>query len=300
MGDGVLYTPQMTTEGNANQSGGGGGGMLAKRYHQSGINTLLNAIYNRLSSYYSTAKSLVYDTLILRMTEKWYRAVLLQVKDGSIILDVGVGTGGALLRCADIIISKNLYIIGIDIDTAYVESGKAAILASNISNRVSIDQVDVYDGKEKLLNLVTKLVNNGGGDDGDVMTRMNNKNASATTKGQFVDAVYFSGSFSLLPDPVKALRLVSTFVITDEGQNNNNITEPKVYITQTYQRHTPFFLPYVKPLLKYATTIDFGQLVKEEDVLQTFKESGLEVIEHGVIPDSIDNRFQAAYLSILR
>jgi ubiquinone/menaquinone biosynthesis C-methylase UbiE len=284
----------MTIEGN--DSSGGGDGMLAKRYyHQSGMETLVTAVYNRLSSYYSKAKSLVYDTLILRMTEKWYRAVLLQVKDGSIILDVGVGTGGALLRCADIIISKNLYIVGIDIDTAYVESGKVAILASNISNRVSIDQVDVYDGKEKLLDLVTKLVNNGGGDDG--VTRMN-KNASASN-GQFVDAVYFSGSFSLLPDPVKALRLVSTFVITDKGQNNNN-TEPKVYITQTYQRHTPFFLPYIKPLLKYATTIDFGQLVKEEDVLQTFKESGLEVVEHGVIPNSIDNRFQAAYLSILR
>jgi hypothetical protein len=56
----------------------------------------------------------------------------------------------------------------------------------------------------------------------------------------------------------------------------------------------------VKPLLKYATTIDFGQLVKEEDVLQTFKESGLEVVEHDLIPESVNNRFQAAYLSILR
>lgn len=273
----------MTIEGNDSS---GGGGMLAKRYHQSGIDTLITALYNRLSSYYSTAKSLVYDTLILRMTEKWYRAVLLQVKDGSIILDVGVGTGGALLRCADLITSKQLIIVGIDIDAAYVEAGKVAIIAANLSDRVSIDKVDVYDGKEKLSDLVTKL--SGG--------RTRTANDKAAAKGQFVDAVYFSGSFSLLPDPVKALRLVSTFVIT-EGKNN---ADPKVYITQTYQRHTPFFLPYVKPLLKYATTIDFGQLVKEEDVLQTFKESGLEIVEHGVIPDSIDNRFQAAYLSILR
>lgn len=267
----------------------GGGGMLAKRYHQSGIDTLITALVNRLSSYYSTAKSLVYDTLILRMTEKWYRAVLLHVNDGSIILDVGVGTGGALLQCADLIIAKNLYIVGIDIDSAYVEAGKAAIIAANVSDRVSIDKVDVYDGREQLLDLVTNLSR------GRTRTTTNDKAATAA-KGQFVDAVYFSGSFSLLPDPVKALRLVSTFVIT-EGTNN---ADPKVYITQTYQRHTPFFLPYVKPLLKYATTIDFGQLVKEEDVLQTFKESGLEIVEHGVIPDSIDNRFQAAYLSILR
>jgi hypothetical protein len=59
-------------------------------------------------------------------------------------------------------------------------------------------------------------------------------------------------------------------------------------------------LPYAKPLLKYATTIDFGKLVKEEEVLQIFKESGLEVVEHDVIPESVDNSYQAAYLSVLR
>ncbi|KAL3821965.1 hypothetical protein ACHAXA_004453 [Cyclostephanos tholiformis] len=251
-------------------AGKSSGGLLITRHHSFDI---IAAIVRRLSSYYSRAKSVVYDTVILRLTEKWYRAVLQKLDDGSILLDVGVGTGGALLRCVDLIESKNLKVIGIDIDAAYVEAGNASIRGAHLSDRITIDKVDVYEGKQKILDLAMNL------------------GATVNSNGQFVDAVYFSGSFSLLPDPVKALQLVSSFV---KGNG------ARVYITQTYQRKTPFFLPYVKPLLKYATTIDFGKLVKEEDVLQTFKESGLEILEHDVIPESVDNRFQAAYLSILR
>jgi len=260
-----------SADANASPSGGG---VLAKRYPNFNI---IAAIMQHVSLYYSKAKSFVYDTIILSMTEKWYRTVLEKLDDGSIVLDVGVGTGGALLRCTDLIESKDLKIVGIDIDAAYVETGKASVIEAGLSDRISIDKVDVYEGSERVKDLVKKL----GG--------------SVDSNGKFVDAVYFSGSFSLLPDPVKALQLVSKFV--KEGKENEN---GAIYITQTYQRKTPFFLPYVKPLLKYATTIDFGQLVKEEEVLETFNKSGLTVVSHEVIPGSVDNSFQAAYLSILR
>ncbi|EED93691.1 predicted protein [Thalassiosira pseudonana CCMP1335] len=228
--------------------------------------------------YYCKAKSFIYDAVILRMTEKWYRTVLQRLPDGAVVLDVGVGTGGALLRCADLVKSKDLKIIGIDIDAAYVEAGKQSLEVAGLSDRISIDKVDVYDGSENIVELAKAL------------------GVSADTNGKIFDAVYFSGSFSLLPDPVKALKLVSEW--TKEPTKDSK--EGTIYITQTYQRKTPFFLPYVKPLLKYATTIDFGQLVREEDVLETFKRSGLDVVEHEVIPGSVDSRFQAAYLSVLR
>ena len=160
------------------------GGLLAKRYHSFDI---ITAIVRRLSSYYSRAKSLVYDTVIVSLTEKWYRAVLQKLDDGSILLDVGVGTGGGLLRCADLIESKNLKVVGIDIDAAYVDAGKTSIRGAHLSDKISIDKVDVYDGKQKILDLAMKL------------------GATLNSDGQFVDAVYFSGSFSLLPDPVKAI-----------------------------------------------------------------------------------------------
>lgn len=209
------------------------------------------------------------------MTETWYRTVLDKLENGSIVLDVGVGTGGALLRCADLIQAKDLKIVGIDIDKAYVEAGKMSVIKSGMGDRISIDSVDVYAGKDKVLELAKKL------------------GADETSDGQFVNAVYFSGSFSLLPDPVKALRLVSKYI-------KDNDEKGQIYITQTYQRKTPFFLPYIKPLMKYATTIDFGNLVREEEILQIFEDSGLKLLEHGVIPGSVDNVMQAAYLSVLQ
>ena len=268
----------------------------------------------QFSLYYSKAKSFIYDAVILRMTEKWYRAVLNKLNDGSILLDVGIGTGGgsrrsvcfntmlflttltnlflsnlfistligALLRCIDLIELKNLKVIGIDIDSAYVEAGKRSVQNAGLSERVSIDKVNVYEGRATLVELAKKM------------------GASVDSDGKFVDAVYFSGSFSLLPDPVKALQLVSALVKPKGNDDTENGEKGSIFITQTYQRRTPFFLPYVKPLMKYATTIDFGNLIREEDVLQTFKESGLEVVEHNVIPGSVDNSLQAAYLTMLR
>lgn len=177
--------------------------------------------------------------------------------------------------------SKNIKVVGIDIDSAYVEAGKLSIESAGLSHLISIDKVDVYEGRDALLKLAKE------------------KGAAPDSDGSFFDAVYFSGSFSLLPDPVKALQLVSELVKNKEVDGCDVPSKGSIFITQTYQRRTPFFLPYVKPLLKYATTIDFGNLVREEEVLQTFKDSGLKVIEHKVIPGSVDNSLQAAYLTIL-
>mmetsp|Transcript_36874 Transcript_36874/g.62741 ORF Transcript_36874/g.62741 Transcript_36874/m.62741 type:complete len:282 (-) Transcript_36874:1702-2547(-) len=273
--------PKCTSHGADGASTAGSsdsGGVLAKKYN--GVNIMAIAM-QQISLYYSKAKAFVYDTAILRMTEKWYRSVLERVDTGSILLDVGIGTGGALLRCADLIESRDLKVVGIDIDAAYVEAGKFRVRQAGLSNRISIDKVNVYEGNDEIINLCEKM------------------GATADSNGGFVDAVYFSGSLSLLPDPIKALKLASSFVKRNVDKYAPSEKEA-IYITQTYQRKTPFFLPYVKPLMKYATTIDFGQLVREEDILQTFKDSSLDVVKHEVIPGSVNNSFQAAYLSVLR
>jgi ubiquinone/menaquinone biosynthesis C-methylase UbiE len=59
-----------------------------------------SAILQQFSIYYCKAKSFIYDAIILRMTEKWYRAVLERVEDGSMVLDVGVGTGGTSYKAS--------------------------------------------------------------------------------------------------------------------------------------------------------------------------------------------------------
>ena len=36
----------------------------------------------------------IYNRMIVHMTREWYRAVLNEVEDGSVILDIGIGTAG--------------------------------------------------------------------------------------------------------------------------------------------------------------------------------------------------------------
>ena len=80
----------------ASNGASGDGGVLAKKRYSSYLtfDIIMSAILPQFSLYYSKAKSFVYDTVILRMTEKWYRTVLERLDDGSILLDVGIGTGG--------------------------------------------------------------------------------------------------------------------------------------------------------------------------------------------------------------
>jgi len=90
----------------------------------------------------------------------------------------------------------------------------------------------------------------------------------------------------------------------EDKRSGINGDSARIYITQTYQRHSPPFLSIIKPLIKYVTTVDFGQLVREEDVLDIFKQDGvadiLEIDEHRVLDGSVDNYWQAAYLSVLK
>ena len=57
--------------------------------------------------------------------------------------------------------------------------------------------------------------------------------------------------------------------------------------------------PYLKPLLRYITTINFGQLIHEDWVAEFFHQQApgqcqLDCVEHEVIKDSVDMFIQAA------
>ena len=214
------------------------------------------------SSNMNSIVSGIYDSLIVDMTEKWYRAVLSKLEDGSTVLDVGIGTAGALLRCSDLVESKNLKIIGIDYNAFYIQSAKESIKEVNLSDRITVYELDLY----------------------------NEEKVRALLKESSVDAVYFSGSFSLLPNPDGALTSILSLLKKDG----------KVYITQTYQKRSPPFLGLVKPLIKYLTTIDFGRLIKVDEIAEFFDANKDFCLEsHDVIEGSVDTYFQAAYLSIL-
>lgn len=164
-------------------------------------------------------RSLLYDTLILRLTTRWYAEVLSRVPEGATLLDVGIGTAGALLANAEAVKRKDLRIIGIDIDADYIERARRRLNASSLVELAAVRLESVYDHR-----------------------------------GGPYDAVYFSASFMLLPEPERALRHCCA-LLKPGG---------RMYFTQTIQQRPSRFMERFKPLLKRLTSIDFGQVTYAE------------------------------------
>ncbi|ABI55736.1 Methyltransferase type 11 [Alkalilimnicola ehrlichii MLHE-1] len=179
-------------------------------------------------------RSLIYDTLILRLTSRWYAEVLDRLPEDATLLDVGIGTAGALLANADRVVQKRLRITGIDIDTDYVDRARSRIRDSALADRVGVQLESVYDHQ-----------------------------------GGPYDAVYFSGSFMLLPEPEQALRHCASLLKPDG----------RIYFTQTIQKRPSRWMETLKPMLKRVTTIDFGRVTYEDEFRAEIRAAGLALEE---------------------
>jgi SAM-dependent methyltransferase len=179
-------------------------------------------------------RSLVYDALILRLTSRWYAEVLRRVPEGAALLDVGIGTAGALLANAELVERKGLRVTGIDIDADYVERARRRLAVSSLAERAEVRLESVYDHR-----------------------------------GGPYDAVYFSGSFMLLPEPERALRHCGA-LLRPGG---------RIFFTQTIQREPSRWMELLKPMLKRVTSIDFGRVTYEDAFRAQIAAAGLELEE---------------------
>lgn len=178
-------------------------------------------------------RSLIYDTLILKLTSRWYAQVLSRIPAGAAVLDVGIGTAGALLANAEQVTRKQLPITGIDIDGDYVKRARQRLSQSSLNERVAVQQESVHDHQ-----------------------------------GGPYDAIYFSASFMLLPDPEQALRHCCT-LLNPGG---------RIYFTQTIQHRHSRVMEGFKPLLRRLTSIDFGDVTYAEDFRAQIQAAGLELV----------------------
>lgn len=118
-------------------------------------------------------RAALYDLTIVPLTASWYEAVLSRLASGCRLLDVGIGTGGALLRHADRVRQQDLHVTGVDIDADYVARCTRRVARHGLARHVIARVESIHDHH-----------------------------------GGPYDAAYFSGSFMLLPDPPAAVRHV--------------------------------------------------------------------------------------------
>jgi len=176
----------------------------------------------------------IYDRFIAGMTTDWYRTVLGRLPDGARVLDVGIGTGAALSRCADLVRAKGLEVVGLDIDPDYLERCHVETSRAGLAAQVTPVLSSVYDHQ-----------------------------------GGPYDAVYFSASLMLLPDPAAAIAHVAGLLAPDG----------RLFSTQTFHHRRSALLERAKPMIRHVTSIQFGRVTYEEEFRQAFATAGVELME---------------------
>lgn len=150
-----------------------------------------------------------------------------------------------MIRNQSILIDKSITVEGVDYDSDYVNECRTRIKAEGLENRITVCHKSILD----------------------------------YNVGPY-DAIYFSGSLMILPNPVHALNHVKQ-LLSESG---------KIYITQTIETKRSHFLRLVKPLFKYVLTIDFGNVTYEDDLLEAFKATKLKVrTNKAICGTSIEN-----------
>ncbi|HHJ38043.1 MAG TPA: class I SAM-dependent methyltransferase [Methylothermaceae bacterium] len=192
------------------------------------------AVLTTRNNLVSTLRGIIYDHTFAKLTIDWYQAVLERLPEGAEVLDVGIGTGGAVAANANLILEKNLQVTGLDIDADYLERCEKTLAKAGLSDHVSVRLESVYDHQ-----------------------------------GGPYDAVYFSGSFMLLPDPIAALKHVLSLLRANGS----------VYFTQTFHDRPSPLAEKIKPILHRVTTIHFGRVTYWEDFQEVLQQAGAGVKE---------------------
>jgi len=126
-----------------------------------------------------------------------YRSVLERVPRGARILDVGIGTGTALLANKQLIIDRDLTIVGVDYDLDYVRRCEALIAKHDFASRLTVHHASIYD----------------------------------FAPAERFDVGYFSGSLMIMPDPAAALLHVQRLLTSPARLEGGKV----IYTTQTFQ-----------------------------------------------------------------
>jgi ubiquinone/menaquinone biosynthesis C-methylase UbiE len=152
-------------------------------------------------------------------------------------LDVGCGTGKPLKAIVNRLKQVYSKIVGVDLHPAYTEK---AINLFEGDSQVEIYNMDFYKIAE-------------------------------TLKVKF-KTIFFSFSFMLMPDQLKALEVAKSILERSE--------ESRISFALTINKNKNSLLSKLKPLIKRVTTVDFGNVVYEDSFMNLLESAELEVTRY--------------------
>lgn len=198
----------------------------------------------------------VYDRVIVAMTTEWYHEVLKSLPENIRLLDIGIGTGTALLapKNLKLLEEKDIYIVGVDYDEDYVQECKRKIQKLGVDHRVKVVHKSIYD-------------------------------YSPSDPSEAFDFIYFSGSFMILPDPKKALLHCRANLF----RPSQSTLDRKIIITQTFELQrrnylSRLLLSFGKSVLRLLSSIDFGKVTYADEFEETIHQSGMYIDSTREIP----------------
>lgn len=214
-------------------------------------------------------KNSMYNEIIGSYSKNLYKSFFEKIPNNSCILDVGIGNGYAICENSEIIIEKNLKIVGIDIDFNSILTCRTNINKSNLNKHIypilcELDSLDVY------FNLITKFINNISFNNN--VNNLNNdfNSNNSENKVKLFNYVFYSNSYSVIPNILDLLNTSKKYL-----KNENS----EIVICTTIENKHNEIKNYIKKNIKYVLLgIDFGRLVTLNSLKNEISKINLEIV----------------------
>lgn len=154
---------------------------LTEHYKNFSTNLFL---ISQLMNLFNYIKFYIYNLLVGKYTIILYKNFLKSIPDNSTVLDIGIGNGYALIQNSDLIIKKNITILGVDIDQASINIAKKCIKENKLETNIEVNCLNIYE----------------------------------LTTDEKYDYIYFSNSYSVIPGINEMMNFVFDKFIKDDGK----------------------------------------------------------------------------------
>tara|TARA_B100001248_G_C27377798_1_gene455266 strand:+ start:865 stop:1530 length:666 start_codon:yes stop_codon:yes gene_type:complete len=141
-------------------------------------------ITNILINFFNYIKFSLYNLIVSKYTILLYKNFLKKIPNDSTVLDIGIGNAYSLVKNSDLLVKKNIKIVGIDIDQTSINQANILINDNKLEEYIKAKCINIYD-----LNHEEKF-----------------------------DFVYFSNSYSVIPGIDEMINFVSNNFLLSNGK----------------------------------------------------------------------------------